>query len=127
MAFLIQFTNQCFDLMLHNYTHLQQYLFFIIVLFVVYLVKFIVNYFLSFISSNNELGKEYLFNVFVFAQTIGIIIFPLIVCLHFTTYPTEWFLYPALIICVGFYGLRLFRSFIISTTEQNVGILYIKI
>ena len=102
MAFLIQFTNQYFDLMLHNYTHLQQYLFFIIVLFVVYLVKFIVNYFLSFISSNNELGKEYLFNVFVFAQTIGIIIFPLIVCLHFTTYPTEWFLYPALIICVGF-------------------------
>jgi hypothetical protein len=122
MAFLIQFTNQYFGLILNNYSHLQQYLFFIVI---VYLVKFLANYFLAFISSNYELGKEYLFNVFIFAQTIGIIIFPLIVCLHFTTYPTQWFLYPALIICVGFYGLRLFRGFIISATEQNIGILYI--
>ncbi len=124
-AFLIQFTNNYFGLILHNYSHLQQYSFFVMILSLVYLIKFLANYILAFISSNNELSKEYLFNVFVFAQTIGIVIFPLIVCLQFTKYPAEWFLYPALIICAGFYGLRMFRGFIIASTEQNIGILYI--
>ena len=125
MAFLIQFTNRYFGLILHDYSHLQQYVFFVMVVSLVYLVKFFANYILAYISSNNELSREYMFNVFVFAQTIGIVIFPLIICLQFTKYPAEWFLYPSLIICAGFYGLRIFRGFIISTTEQSIGILYI--
>lgn len=125
IAFLLQKTNHYFGLILNDASHIQQYLFFVALVTLVYVVKFIANYILSFISSNNDLSREYLFNVFVFAQTIGIIIFPLIICLQFTTYPAEWFLYPALIICGGFYGLRMFRGFIISAGEQNVGILYI--
>ena len=66
-----------------------------------------------------------MFNVFIFAQTLGIILFPFIICLQFTKYTAEWFLYPALIICAGFYGLRMLRGFIISSTEQNIGIIYI--
>lgn len=124
-AFLIQFTNRYFGLILHDYSYFQQYVFFILVICLVYLVKFFTNYILAFISSNNDLSREYLFNVFVFAQTIGIVIFPLIICLQFTKYPSEWFLYPSLIICAGFYGLRMFRGFIISSAEQNIGFLYI--
>jgi hypothetical protein len=125
IAFLMQFTNQYFGLILKDYSHLQQYLFFVLVICFVYLIKFLVNYVLALISSSNELGKEYLFNVFIFCQTLGMIIFPLIVLLQLTKYPKEWFLYPALIIYAVFYGLRIFRSFIISATEQNVGFLYI--
>ncbi len=125
MSFLIQYTNQYFGLILNDYSRLQQYGFFVMVVSLIYLVKFFANYILSHISSNNELSREYLFNVFVFAQTIGIVLFPLIVCLQFTKYPTEWFLYPSLIISAGFYGLRMFRGFIIASTEQNIGILYI--
>ena len=124
-AFLIQITNQYFGIILVDQSHLKQYLFFVGVVCSTYLIKFIANYILAFISSNNDLGKEYLFNVFVFSQTIGIILFPFIICLQFTKYPTELFLYPALVICAGFYALRMFRGFIISVTEQNVGILYI--
>lgn len=125
IAFLIQITNQYFGIILSEQSHLKQYLFFVAVICITYLVKFLANYVLAFISSNNDLGKEYLFNVFVYSQTIGIILFPFIVCLQFTKYPTELFLYPALVICAGFYALRMFRGFIISVTEQNVGILYI--
>lgn len=125
MAFLAQITNQYFGLILQEQTQLNQYLFFTGVISLIYIVKFAVNSVLAFISSNSDLGKEYLFNVFVFSQTIGIILFPVVICLQFTKYPTEWFLYPALIICAGFYALRMFRGFIISVSEQNVGILYI--
>ncbi|MBI3519797.1 MAG: DUF4271 domain-containing protein [Bacteroidetes bacterium] len=125
LAFLIQITNQYFGLILKDYSHLEQYLFFVAVATLTYLIKFVANYVLAFISSNEELSKEYLFNVFLFSQTTGIILFPLIVCLQFTKYPPEWFLYPALIICLGFYALRMFRGFILSVSEQSVGILYI--
>ncbi|MBC7694471.1 MAG: DUF4271 domain-containing protein [Burkholderiales bacterium] len=125
VAFLIQITNNYFGLILKDYSPIQQYLFFILVICLSYLTKFLVNYVLAFIVLNNELGKEYMFSVVVFSQTIGIILFPFIVCIQFTHYPTEWFLYPSLIICCGFYTLRMFRGFILSNTEQNIGILYI--
>ena len=47
MAFLIQFTNKYFGLILNGYSHLQQYLFFISVISLAYLVKFLVNYILT--------------------------------------------------------------------------------
>jgi len=125
ISFLVQITNEYFGLILANYSQLKQYIFFVVVISLMYIVKFGANYVLAFISTNTELNKEYLFNVFVFSQTIGIILFPVIVCLQFTKYPIEWFLYPALIICGGFYALRMFRGFVISTSEQNIGILYI--
>jgi hypothetical protein len=125
MAFLIQKTNYYFGLILDSSTQIEQYFFFVIIVTLIYLVKFLGNYLLAFISSNNDLAREYLFNVLVFAQTIGIVVFPLVICLQFTKYPAEWFLYPALIICGGFYGLRMFRGFILASGEQNIGILYI--
>ncbi len=125
ISFLVQITNNYFGLILNNHSPIEQYLFFIMVICLAYITKFLVNYVLAFISLNNELGKEYMFNVVVFSQTIGIILFPFIVCLQFTHYPAEWFLYPSLIICGGFFTLRMFRGFIISAREQNVGILYI--
>ncbi len=125
MAFLIQKTNEYFGLILLNAPLLKQYMFFVGIIVVMYLIKFVANSILAYIISDNDLGKEYLYTVFVFGQTIGIILFPFIVCLQYTTYPSEWFLYPALVICAGFYALRMFRVFVLSTTEQNIGILYI--
>ncbi|MBA4239758.1 MAG: hypothetical protein C0448_03460 [Sphingobacteriaceae bacterium] len=125
MAFFVQIINEYFGLILNNYSQLKQFIFFIAVIGLMYLIKFLSNYLLAFITSNEELGKEYLFNVYVFSQTIGIVLFPMVICLQFTKYPIEWFLYPALIICSGFYALRMFRGFVISSSEQNIGILYI--
>lgn len=125
MAFLVQFINEYFGLILNEYSQLKQFLFFIAVISLMYLIKFLANYALAIITSNEELGKEYLFNVYVFSQTIGIILFPMVICLQFTKYPVEWFLYPTIIICGGFYALRMFRGFVISSSEQNIGILYI--
>ena len=125
IGFLVQLINQYFGLILKEYSSIKQFLFFTSVLSLMYFVKFLVNYVLAFISSNVELGKEYIFNIFIFSQTMGVILFPFIVCIEYIKYPPEWFLYPALIICGGFYVLRMLRIFIISASEQNIGILYI--
>ena len=125
LAFFMQFMNKYYGFVLINSSHLLQYFFFVLVITLVVLLKFVAVYCLAFISSNIELGKEYLFNVLIFSQTIGIILFPLMTCIQFTKFPPQWFLFPSVIIYVGFYLLRAYRTMIISAVEQNIGILYI--
>lgn len=125
ISFLIHITNHYFGFILSGVSPLKQYGFFLVVVCLVYSAKFLSSYLLSYVVSNTELDREYFFNIFVFSQTLGVILFPMIILIQFSKYPAEWFLYPAVIICGGFYVLRLFRGFVISVLEQNIGILYI--
>src|ERR1700741_1603601 len=72
ISFLVYITNNYFGLILQNISPLKQYFFFAAVIMLAYAVKFVIMYFLSFISSEPELGKEYSFNIFVFSQTLGV-------------------------------------------------------
>ena len=125
ISFLVYLTNDYFGLILQNFNPVYQYLFFILSTTCVFFVKILVVLSLSFITSTAEIGKEYIFNVFLFCQVLGIISFPFVVLMQFSRYPKEWFLYPILIICGCLYSLRLYRGLTISVLEQSVGFLYI--
>lgn len=125
LSFLIYTINKYFGIVLNDYSSLNQYLFFVLVVIGTYTVKLIINSVLSNILTIQELGREYSFNIFTHAQTTGIILFPMLLCIQYAKYPTEWFIYPAVIICLGLYLMRLFRGFVISALEQNVGVIYI--
>jgi len=125
ISYLLYMTNRYFGLILMESSPLKQYLFFAAIICLMYTVKFVVTYLLSQLTATRELGKEYAFNVFVYCQTVALVVFPFIICLQFSKYSTELFLYPAIIVCFFFYILRLFRGFVISVMEQGVGILYI--
>ncbi len=125
MAFLLLVTNNYFGLILQDLQALSQFLFFIVLILLVYIVKLLSSYFIGFSAMKQELNREYIFNVFISCQTLGVVLLPLVICIQFSRYPTEWFLYPALILCGAFYIVRFIRGFIISAVEQNVGILYI--
>jgi hypothetical protein len=88
-------------------------------------VKYITTHTLSFIIGEFDLGKEYFFNIFIFNQMAGVVLFPIVLCILFSKLTPELFLYPGIVICAAFFLLRLFRGFVISTLEQNVGVLYI--
>lgn len=125
LAFLILFTNNYFGLIFRNYTEIQQYILFAAIVLMIYTVKYIVNSLFSIIYKQKELTKEYFLNAFTISHTLGIVLFPMVLGLYFTKYSPEIFLYPALIMSVSFYIIKLYRSFVISVIEQNVGILYI--
>ncbi len=125
ISFLISLINDYFGLILKSYSLFYQYLFFILITTFIYLTKIVSTLILSYITSSYEIGREYIFNLFLFCQIAGIILFPVVVFLQFSKYPAEWFLYPGLIICGSIYMLRIFRGFVISALEQNIGILYI--
>jgi len=125
LSFFLYIINNYFGLILKATLPFKQFLFFVSVVVLMYSLKFLVNYLLSEITDIPVLGKEYSFNIFVFSQTIGIILFPLILSIQYSKFPVEWFLYPAIVVFMGFFVLRLTRGFVISILEQNIGILYI--
>lgn len=125
LAFLMLFTNNYFGLIFQNYSEIQQYILFVVIVLLIYTVKYIVNSIFSIIYKQKELTKEYFLNAFTISHTLGIVLFPMVLGLYFTKYSPEIFLYPALIMSVSFYIIKLYRSFVISVIEQNVGILYI--
>lgn len=125
MAFLLFLTNNYFGFILQDFQPHKQFLFFTALILMMYIVKLSVNYFIGFSTMRQELNHEYTFNVFISFQTLGVVLLPLVICIQFSRYPTEWFLYPAIILCGLFYLQRFIRGFIISVTEQSVGIVYI--
>lgn len=125
ISFLVFIINSYFGFILKGLYPLKQFLFFTAVITLMYIIKLSTNYFISFSTQTRELNNEYTFNIFISCQTLGVILLPLLICIQFSRYPTEWFLYPAMIICGIFFCLRFVRGFIISAIEQNVGIVYI--
>ncbi len=125
IAFLTYITNHYFGFILKDVYPLKQYIFFVTVILMMYTIKLVANKLISNATLTGELNGEYTFNVFVSCQTLGVVLLPLAVCIQFSRYSTELFLYPAMIICGLFYTLRLFRGFIISVIEQNIGVVYI--
>ena len=124
-SFLLFIINDNKGLILQGYSELTQYLFFVFVTIFVCFIKILVTIGVSHITSTTEIGKEYIFNFFVFCQIIGAVSFPFTVFLQFSKCPPEWFLYPVVTICSCFYILQLYRGLTISVLEQNIGILYI--
>ncbi len=125
VSFLIYLTNNYYGKILQKQSSLNQFLFFAAIIICVYCIKFLTNYVVAFISSNNDLGKEYTYTILAFCQTTGIILFPLVVCIQFTRYPVQWFLFPVLLVLAILYSLRLIKSLIVYSAQQNIGIVYI--
>ncbi len=125
ISFLIYSLNKRFDLILNNVNSVYQYLFFSILVVLMYSVKISLNYILSSIFHQIDLAKEYTFNIFVFSQLAGLLLFPFALFIQFSQFPKEWFLYPCIILVFSTLILRLYRGIVISTIEGNVGFLYI--
>lgn len=124
-AFLLYKTSKHFDLLFLSYSDLLQYCFFVVLIIIVYATKIFTNSLFSSLTKNTELGQEYIFNVFLFAQVMGVFLFPLVAFIQFSRLPIEWFLYPSLAICFMFYALRSLRGFVLAGLEQNSGFLHI--
>jgi hypothetical protein len=124
-SFLLQTLNKFFGFILLDKTYLMQYLFFVGLIVVMYLVKFGFSSILAYISNNQELEKEYRFTTIVFNQVFALIILPFVILLQYSQLPSEWLIYPSIILILSFYFFRLYRGFVISALEQNLGFIYI--
>ncbi len=125
MSFFIYLFNDYFGFILQDRTGLQQFIFFAVLVSLVYTFKYLFSMMIAYIIDATDLVKEYMFNVSIFSQVLGVALFPFIVAMQYSKYQVEWFLYPALVIYLAFYAFRFVRGFTISGLEQGVGIFYI--
>lgn len=124
-AFFLQLFNAHFQLILQSTASFLQYLFFVLLLTGIYFIKFIANATIAYITNTTEIDKEYRFTVMIFNQVTAIVLFPLLVVLQFSTLPKQYIMYLCLSVITTFIVLRLYRGLVISSLEQNLGILYI--
>lgn len=124
-SFFLQLLNTHYRLILNETSALVQYVFFITLLLLMYTVKFTVNSIIAFITKISEVDKEYRFTVMIFNQVAAIVLFPLVVLLQFSNLPANYILYVSLALIAMFMLFRLYRGLVISSLEQNLGVLYI--
>lgn len=124
-SFLLQILNKYFGLILLDKPYLIQYLFFVGLILAMYIVKFSFSSILAQISNNQELEREYRFTILIFNHVFALVILPLVILLQYSQLPSVWLIYPSIILILAFYFFRLYRGFVISALEQNLGFMYI--
>lgn len=122
-AFLFYKLNQLYGSVLKNSEGLIQYLFFLVVVFLVYIVKYLVNRFISAVTGASHLFNEYLNNSFIINQALGVVLLPVMIVAQLSPLNPAWLVLPALLfLCFG-YMLRLYRGFVFAALEEGIGIL----
>ncbi|MBS1635083.1 MAG: DUF4271 domain-containing protein [Bacteroidetes bacterium] len=125
LSFFLYSFNAYFGFILRDTPVWKQFLFFMGLVGASYLVKYMVSMVLGHVINMTDLIREYIFNVSVFSQVLGITLFPFVIALEFSGLRAEWFLYPGLVIFMAFYLFRFVRGFAISGMEQGIGFFYI--
>jgi hypothetical protein len=122
-AFLFFKLNLLYGSVLQDNTSLFQYLFFVMVVILVYTVKFIIINLMSFITGTTQVFNEYINNTLIINQSIGLLLFPLIILAELSPLNPVWLVFPSVLFLVFGYILRLYRGFLFAGLEEGVGIL----
>ena len=122
-AFLLYKFNRVFGGMLSGYNGFFQFMFFVMVIILVYTVKFIAGNVIGFITQTKSIVDEYINSTLIINQTIGVILLPAMVVAELSPINPVWLLFPSVLFIVLGYLWRLYRGFIFSGVEEGVGIL----
>jgi hypothetical protein len=123
VAFLFFKLNQLYGSVLEQNSSLFQYLFFVMVVVVVYTIKFIVMNFVSFLTDTSHLFGEYINNTLIINQSIGLLLFPVIILAELSPVNPLWLVFPSVLFLVLGYLLRLYRGFLFAGIEEGIGFL----
>lgn len=122
-AFLFYKLNRLFGAMLNDKSSLFQYLFFVMVVVLMYTIKFVVINLIGFITQTKTIIDEYINNTLIINQSVGVILLPVMILAELSPINPIWLVFPSVLFIVLGYCLRLYRGFLFSGVEQGIGIL----
>ena len=97
-----------------------------IIIFVVYGVKFFSINFLGFVFEVQKEMKEYMMLVFLFCNTLGLVMLPVVICLSFAKQiQPAVFIYTGIGIIISFVFVRMIRGIFIGFKSPRVSKLYL--
>jgi hypothetical protein len=102
------------------------FLFIAMIIVLTYLGKVLVVRFFGFVFQTSKEAVEYLHSLFLFGNTLGIFMMPVVICLAFArNLPPVFFIYTGFGLIVTFLCARLVRGFIIGMNSARVSRFYL--
>ncbi len=124
-AFLVYKINSLYDLVLHGTDSLLQYLFFVLLIFLMFACKQLALRMLAFITDRRRMFTDVRTSTNLLNQTFGLFIFPFLVFSEFTSWNARYFLGSALVILTFSLFLKWYRGLMMSLVEERIGLLQI--
>ncbi len=124
-TFFIYKVNYTYKLVLIEQTAFMQFLFFLGIVVLLFLLKGGFNKLLAFFVNDHRLIPEYVYSTFIISQTQGIIMFPCLVLAELSRFDTLIFLSAASVILVSMQAFKWYRGVVFALVENKVGLLQI--
>ncbi len=123
IAFLFFKLNELFGFVLEGNDSLFQYIFFVLLIIVMYTVKFITGNIISYITNTNNIINEYFNSTLIINHSVGLILLPLMILAQLSHLYALWLVVPGVLLLLLAYLLRLFRGFVFAGIDHGIGIL----
>lgn len=125
VAFLIYKINSLYKFVLVEASYFTQFCFFFGLVFVVFLLKMLLNKFLSLITDKRRVISDYTVSSVLVNQTFGLFLLPLIVLIEFSPFNPLIFIIGALAVLAAGFILKWYRGIIMGLVEERIGLLQI--
>lgn len=125
VSFLVFKINSIYGYVLEDSSYLLQYLFFLGIISLVVFFKLSMNQVLIVFTGERKLITEYNVSSRLVDQAFGIVLFPWVVLMQFSTLNPLIFIWGALLVLAFSILLKWYRGVIIGLIDQRIGILQI--
>lgn len=125
LAFLVFKINSIYGFILNETPYVLQYLFFLALIAVIGFFKVLVNNLLIVFTGERKLISDYNVSSRLVDQAFGILIFPWIILMQFTTFNPIIFISGAMLVLTFSILLKWYRGVLIGLIDQRIGLLQI--
>jgi hypothetical protein len=124
-AFVAYRLNLMYRFVLPESPGINQFLFFAAIILAATLMRLGANQALAIISGDHHFFSEYMLTSLCIVQAAGLVLFPLILLMHFTAFATNLFVAACIMLLAATVAIRWYRGMTVALLEQRIGILQI--
>lgn len=125
ISFLIYKVNSIYQIVLIDNSNALQFFFFLFTVFVVLLLKFLINSMLAFFTGERRVIMEYVSNSSLVNQAFGLFLFPMVIMAQFSKLNPMIFIVTSVILLAAGILLKWYRGLMRGMIEERIGILQI--
>lgn len=125
LTFFVYKVNTVYGLVLTGNTHLNQFIFLLCSILILFSFKGAFNKILALVVNDKRLIPEFVYSSFVISQTFGIFLFPCLILAELSSLNPTVFLSIACVILVISQVFKWYRGILFGLIEHRVGLLQI--
>jgi hypothetical protein len=125
LTFFVYKINSVYKWVLSDQTHFEQFVFLLVAILVLFMIKGLLNKIVSVSVNDNKLIPEFVHSSFVISQTFGIFLFPCLILAELGKFEPGIFLSMACIVLAASQIFKWYRGILFSLVDHRVGLLQI--